>query len=84
MTRLMTPDELRAIQEELGLTGKEMSVTLGCSHVGYKRFVTGERPIPIYIARLAVAVGILHRRALMEDFLKAVKKYVKAQVEKAS
>ena len=84
MSKLMTPAELRAIHADLRLTGKEMSVMLGCSYMGHKSFLTAKRLIPIYIVRLALAAGIVNSGALMANFLKVVKKYLKTQAEDVS
>lgn len=58
----MTPDQFRAYQSELGnLTHAATADLLGSAEVGVKRYATGARPIPEYIAQSLRAMVLLHR-----------------------
>lgn len=50
----MTGQELESLRERLGLASQEaMADLFQCDSVGYRRYATGARPVPRYIARSA-------------------------------
>lgn len=59
----MTPEEFKAIRDQLGQSKVEFARTLGYTgndknnSQRMREFETGERPIPLYIARLAWLIG---------------------------
>lgn len=71
----MTPEQMRELQKELGLTNQGMADLLGCSKVSYARFPVGSRPIPPYIARLCIAIKVLHHNGLLRRYLREAKLY---------
>jgi hypothetical protein len=67
----MTADELEGIRSELGaVTQMAMADLLQCDYVGYKRWATGFRPIPAYIARSARALLFIQQNKLRTKYLK--------------
>jgi DNA-binding transcriptional regulator YiaG len=61
----MTPDELRAIRAELGLTQKEVAIKLGAALDTVKKWEQGKREIPGPAAELARLRLALHRRSIV-------------------
>ena len=58
----MTPEQFRAYQAELGdLTHAATAELLGASEISVKRYATGGRDIPEYIAQSLRAMVLLHR-----------------------
>ncbi len=62
----MTNDELEAIRERLGYTQSVMADYLQCDYVGYKRYATGSRPVPRYIARNAQLLDFIRENNLQK------------------
>jgi DNA-binding transcriptional regulator YiaG len=64
MTKLpsMTPEELRAIREELGLKQYEAPPLFGVALTSYKRWELGERKIPGPVVILARKYIAEHRK----------------------
>jgi transcriptional regulator with XRE-family HTH domain len=58
----MTPDQLRAAREELGLTQNEAAKKYELSLRGYKNYELGERPIPGPVKLLTQYFLIDHRK----------------------
>ena len=63
----MTGQQLEAIRERLGFTQQMMAERLACDYVGYKRYATGSRPVPRYIARCALLLDLLRDRGALEQ-----------------
>ncbi|CAM2163580.1 hypothetical protein WL94_23400 [Burkholderia cepacia] len=61
----MTAEELEDIRERLGLTQQGMADLLQVDYVGYKRYETGARTIPRYVARSAKVLEFVHERGLL-------------------
>lgn len=55
----MTGEQLEAIRERLDYTQEMMAECLACDYVGYKRYATGSRPVPRYIARCALLLDLV-------------------------
>ena len=70
----MTGEQLAKHRAGMGLTQEGMVELLGCSLIGYKRFETDARPIPAYIAHGVMALVLLAKHGLQEDFKKALKR----------
>ncbi|WP_425953048.1 helix-turn-helix domain-containing protein [Ralstonia pseudosolanacearum] len=68
----MTREDLEAIRTKLGMTQEEMADLLQVDYVGYKRYATGGRAVPRYIARSAQAMAYLHDRGQLKHFLKGL------------
>lgn len=62
----MTGDQLEAIREKLGYTQSVMADYLRCDYVGYKRYATGARPVPRYIARNAQLLDFIRENNLQK------------------
>ncbi|AVS67407.1 transcriptional regulator [Paracidovorax avenae] len=62
----MTADELEAIRRALGHTQQIMADRLACDYVGYKRYETGARAIPRYVARSATLLLFINQNGLQE------------------
>lgn len=61
----MSPEQFRGYQTELGnITHAELARILGVAEIGVKRYATGSRPIPEYIAQSLRAMVILNREGL--------------------
>lgn len=71
----MTGEELEAIRAKLGLQNQEaMADLLQCDYVGYKRYASGARPVPRYIARSAEVLEFVHAKGLLVFLQKALTK----------
>jgi transcriptional regulator with XRE-family HTH domain len=68
----MTAQELEAIREKLGLTQKAMAERLQCEYVGYKRYATGSRVVPRYIARAVFLLEFIFDNGLQKRLEKAL------------
>jgi hypothetical protein len=66
----MTAVELEQIRERLGLTQEGMADLLQVDYVGYKRYATGARPVPRYVARSAQVLAFVHERGLLSRLQK--------------
>lgn len=62
----MTAEELERIRAQLGLTQEGMADLLQVDYVGYKRYATGARPVPRYVARCATVLEFVHERGLLQ------------------
>lgn len=63
----MNPEQFRNYQAELGnMTHAETARLLGVAEIGVKRYATGSRPIPEYIAQSLRAMVLLNREGLFE------------------
>lgn len=67
---------IRSIQKDLGFDQKDMADMLGCSLVGYKRFASGSRKAPAYIARFVIALQVLNERHALKQFVDATRLYL--------
>lgn len=70
----MTGQELEAIRESLGYTQEQMADRLACDYVGYKRYATGARAVPRYIARSAVLLEFIIVNGLQRKLDKTLDK----------
>jgi transcriptional regulator with XRE-family HTH domain len=61
----MMADELERIREQLSLTQEAMADLLQVDYVGYKRYATGARTIPRYVARSAKVLEFVYERGLL-------------------
>lgn len=61
----MTAEELERIRDQLGLTQEGMADLLQVDYVGYKRYATGTRPVPRYVARSAKVLEFVHESGLL-------------------
>lgn len=68
----MTGQELETIRESLGYTQEQMADRLACDYVGYKRYATGARNVPRYIARSAFLVEFIQKNGLQKKLDKAL------------
>ncbi len=66
----MDTHSLKAIRAELDMTQEAMADLLQCDPVGYRRYESGGRSIPSYIARSVHAVLFLHRKNALSKFQK--------------
>lgn len=64
----MKNEELEAIRKKFGLTQELMAELLQCSYIAYKRYATGARIIPKYIARSVRALDYIRNKKLLKDF----------------
>jgi hypothetical protein len=62
----VTGQELEAIRGALGYTQERMAERLACDFVGYRRYATGSRPVPRYIARSAVLLEFIRANSLQQ------------------
>jgi transcriptional regulator with XRE-family HTH domain len=60
----MTAEELETIRDQLGLTQEGMADLLQVDYVGYKRYETGARRVPRYVAR-ATVLDFVHESGLL-------------------
>ncbi len=72
MTGEMTGEQLEAIRAALGYTQEQMATCLACDYVGYKRYATGSRPVPRYIARSAILLKFICEQGLQARLEKAL------------
>ncbi|KGG87670.1 hypothetical protein P606_25190 [Comamonas thiooxydans] len=63
----MTAEQLEAIREQLGYTQEQMADRLQCDFVGYRRYATGSRPIPRYIARCTFLLDFIRANGLKSE-----------------
>lgn len=68
----MTGAELEAIRAALGYTQEKMADRLACDFVGYKRYATGARSVPRYIARSALLLDFVRAHGLQKKLDKAL------------
>ena len=68
----MTGQDLEAIRESLGYTQEQMADRIACDYVGYKRYATGARAVPRYIARSAVLLEFIRVNGLQKRLDKAL------------
>ena len=61
----MTAEELERIRDQLGLTQEGMADLVQVDYVGYKRYATGTRPVPRYVARSAKVLEFVHESGLL-------------------
>lgn len=71
----LTPDQLREIENELGLKHAGLALALGISEVSVKRMATGAQTITEQTAKQLVALLIIEREALKNKYKKALAKY---------
>lgn len=70
----MTPEQFRDYQTEI--VGTEPGVhnrlaqLLGTAEIGIKRYATGARPIPEYVAQSLRAMALLHRAGKLKNLCK--------------
>lgn len=62
----MNPTSLAEQRHALDQTQAQMAQLLGCSLIGYKRFETGARPLPDYIAQAMKSFMFCHRHGLWD------------------
>lgn len=70
----MTPKQLESIRLNIGVNQQQMADLLQCDYVSYKRYATGTRTVPRYIARSAQAFGYISDNKLMDAFFKTISK----------
>lgn len=70
----MTSQELETIRERLGYTQEVMADRVQCDYVGYKRYATGGRPVPRYIARCALLLDFVHENGLQKKLEKSLQR----------
>ena len=63
----MTGEELEQIRMSLGYSQQQMAARLACDYVGYKRYATGARPVPSYIARCASLLAFIQSKGLLAE-----------------
>jgi predicted transcriptional regulator len=61
----MTPEELERIRDRLGLTQEGMADLMQVDYIGYKRYATGARTVPRYVARSAKVLEFVHESGLL-------------------
>ncbi|MGX9718311.1 hypothetical protein ACWYXJ_29210 [Janthinobacterium lividum] len=71
----MTPDQLREIESELGLTHGGLALALGVSEVSVKRMATGAQTITEQTAKQLIGLLVIEREALNNKYQKALAKY---------
>lgn len=71
----MTPDQLRDIETELGLTHAGLAQLLGVSEVSVKRMATGTQVITEQTGKQLVSLLLIEREGLNEKYQKALVKY---------
>lgn len=70
----MTGKQLAKHRAAFERTQEQMAALLGCSVVGYKRFETGARPIPAYMAHSVKAFALCEVNGLLPALEKALRK----------
>jgi hypothetical protein len=70
----MTAEELEGIRNRLGLTQEGMADLMQVDYVGYKRYATGARTIPRYVARSAKVLEFVHESGLLHRLQKHLTK----------
>lgn len=67
----MTNDELKAIQQRLGLGSGAFAEALGCDYMsgGFKRWLSGFTSVPPAVAQCARLLVWLHGRGLLVEAL---------------
>lgn len=68
----MDKEELKKIRAEINITQEAMADLIQCDYVGYRRYESGGRSIPAYIARNVKFIHFLHQKNMLEKF----KKYI--------
>lgn len=68
----MTSEEIEAIRHSLGYTQEQMADRLACDYTGYKRYATGARAVPRYIARNAQLLAFIQKNGLLNKLEKAL------------
>ena len=68
----MDAHQLEAVRERLGNTQEQMADRLQCDFVGYRRYASGGRPVPRYIARCAVLLEFIHQNGLQKKLDKVL------------
>lgn len=69
----MNAEELEALRERIGVDTQEaMADLLQCDPVGYRRYATGQRRVPRYIARSALVLEFVHKQGLLPKLVKAL------------
>lgn len=71
----MTPDQLREIENELGLTHGALALALGISEVSVKRMATGSQTITEQTTKQLVALLVIEREALQNKYKNVLAKY---------
>lgn len=71
----MTPDQLREIETELGLTHGGLALALGVSEVSVKRMATGAQVITAQTAKQLVGLLLIEREGLKDKYAKVLAKY---------
>jgi citrate lyase synthetase len=66
----MTAEELEGIRNRLALTQEGMADLMQVDYVGYKRYATGARTIPRYVARSAKVLEFVHESGLLHRLQK--------------
>jgi transcriptional regulator with XRE-family HTH domain len=70
----MTAEELERIRDRLGLTQEGMADLMQVDYVGYKRYATGARTVPRYVARSANVLEFVHESGLLHGLQKHLTK----------
>lgn len=65
----MTGRELEAIRTRMGFTQGKMAEALACGYVSYKRYATGSRAVPSYIARCAQLLDFIRSKDLLPEII---------------
>lgn len=71
----MTNEDFRAIEDAISESHADMALRLGVSEISVKRYATGAQPVPVHIAKLAVALLLVQREGLQRKFAALVDKY---------
>lgn len=66
--KAMTGEELEHIRDQLGMTQEGMADLLQVDYVGYRRYATGARAVPRYVARSAKVLEFVHHRGCYPGF----------------
>lgn len=80
----MTGAELEAIRAALGYTQEKMADRLACDFVGYKRYATGARSVPRYIARSALLLDFVRAHGLQKKLDKALDEVAQPNTRRGS
>lgn len=70
---MITREKLEAIRAQLKLTQLEMAAYMDCDYLSYKRYATGARSIPRYIARSAQMIDFINSKGLTEEMTQYIK-----------